>query len=207
MSETHALSRLLPNGALIWQELTTVVVSALRQVEALGDSASATHRACAVLADTTFQYADAVVLLADKGFWQPADAILRTCVECEARSDYIIHLDLLIREKEAKDFLQLEKLVAAKSYERIQEASVTGPTADNLPYSIAANWLDQAAMQRMTQYLSQLKAQVSPNKPIKEYLRQRESYWGFSQVDKRIATSAKEKKRPGPLLSPYMKQQ
>ena len=153
----HPLHKLPPYGEAIWGEITKVAVFALNKVHDLVAKATATQQACGILADTTFVYADAALCVCDRKLWRPADALLRTCVECQSRADYIVHLDPQTREEEAKDFLNLATLHDAKSYERVINASETSDhTIGNLPFVMAANWLNKEQMEALKGRLKEI---------------------------------------------------
>ena len=70
----------------------------------------ASVRATGFLARHTFAFADGAILLAAQDCLMPATALLRTCLEAQARANHIVAAKDEEREQRATDYLQLMKL-------------------------------------------------------------------------------------------------
>src|SRR3989442_6923749 len=92
----------------------------------LGENPTNAQNACHFLANVTVLNADAAILLADAERFPPAMSLLRTCLEAQARANYIVNLDTSEREQKARDFNNLRGFSKAQECEEVLASIAAG---------------------------------------------------------------------------------
>lgn len=138
-------------------------------------------RVCGFLTRRALMFADAAMILADKGLLVPAHALLRTCIESQARAYSIVSYPVDQREVKAEELLKLIELGRAKSFETILE-TVEGRRGDlGEALAIVQNLRKAEPEARMREIIDRVKAE-SPSESIHRRAKNLRDRWTYGTL-------------------------
>jgi hypothetical protein len=157
------------------RELYKGCQQAVGVVKQLGEKSTNTQRACTFLATATVINADAALLLADAELFPPALSLLRTCLEAQARANYVVSLNPSECEQKARDFNDLTDFIQARECEDILALIAKDG-------SIPIQCVPPDCAEKCRRIVSKAKLKLADGETFKSRIRRLEQQWSFSSV-------------------------